>query len=148
MNMQARVPHLPQIPMTVEATGLNPVFARDILIKSMFRKNVQTPREVEKTLACSAPVALELLELARSQNMIEVLGNTGEGKASQLRYQMSEAGKSRALDALAQSEYFGALPIPLEMYKEQVAKQSVADVGITKAALEGSMGHLLSILSC
>ncbi|MBR9865269.1 MAG: ATPase [Rhodobacteraceae bacterium] len=139
MNMQARTLHPPKIPMSVAATGLNPVFARDILIKTMFRKNVSTPGEVEKTLCCSTPVALELIEMARSQNMLEVTGKSG----TELRYQMSESGKARALDALAQSEYFGALPIPLDDYREQVKLQSVSDVGITQEALENSMGHLI-----
>ena len=48
MNMQARTPHIPAIPMTIAATGLNPVFARDILIKTMFRKNVSTPTRSRK----------------------------------------------------------------------------------------------------
>lgn len=139
MNMQARTPHLPAIPMTVAATGLNAVFARDILIKTMFRKNVSLPSEVESNLCCSSPIALELIEFARSQNLIEVVGREG----TELRYQLTDAGKGRALDALGQSEYFGALPIPLDHYKEQVKLQSVADVGITQSALEGSMGHLI-----
>jgi hypothetical protein len=139
MNMQARIPHLPAIPMTVAATGLNPVFARDILIKTMFRKNVSLPSEVESNLSCSSPIALEIIEFARVQNLIEVVGREN----TELRYQLTESGKSRALDALAQSEYFGALPIPLDHYKEQVKLQSVADVGITQSALEGSMGHLI-----
>ncbi|MEM7438980.1 MAG: ATPase [Pseudomonadota bacterium] len=126
--------------MSISATGLSPVFARDILIKSMFRKNVATPKEVETTLSCTAPVALELIELARASNLIEVMGQSNDGE---MRYNLTESGKSRALDALAQSEYFGALPIPLAHYKSLVAKQSVADVGITEAALKGSMGHLI-----
>ena len=99
MNMQARIPNLPAIPMTVAATGLNPVFARDILIKTMFRKNVSLPSEVESNLCCSSPIALEIIEFARVQNLIEVVGREG----TELRYQLTEAGKSRALDALAQS---------------------------------------------
>ncbi len=143
MNMQARIPHLPKVPMSLAETGLNPVFARDILIKTMFRKNVESGRDVERELCCSTPVALELIEMARSQGLIEVMGSTGEGNAKSMRYQMSDSGKARALDALGQSEYFGSLPIPLEVYKKQVKLQSVADVGITKAALENSMGHLI-----
>ena len=140
MNMQTRVPHLPQPPMTVEGTGLNPVFSRDILIKSMFRKNVSTGADVEATLCCTTPVALELIEMARAQGMIEVMGQSSAGN---MRYQLTESGKARALDALAQSEYFGALPIPLSHYKEQVKLQSVKDVGITETALKGAMGHLI-----
>ncbi len=143
MNIQARIPHRPPVPMSVEATGLDPVFARDILIKTMFRKNVETALDVERELCCSTPVALELIELARGQSLIEVKGFTGEGGSKVMRYQISDNGKARALDALKQSEYFGALPIPLEIYKKQVALQSVADVGITRSALEAAMSHLV-----
>ncbi|MEM9852517.1 MAG: ATPase, partial [Pseudomonadota bacterium] len=95
---------------------------------------------VEATLSCATPVALELIEMARAQNLIEVVGQTRDGT---MRYQMSESGKSRALDALAQSEYFGSLPIPLDHYKEQVKLQSIKDVGITESALKAGMGNLV-----
>ncbi len=41
-------------------------------------------------------------------------------------YQLTDAGKSRALDALSQSEYYGACPVPLDHYREQVKRQSIA----------------------
>lgn len=126
--------------MSINATGLSPVFARDILIKSMFRKNVASAQEVESTLCCTSPVALEIIELARVGNMIEVMGQSTDGD---MRYQLTETGKARAIDALAQSEYFGALPIPLDHYKALVEKQSVADVGITETALKNAMGNLI-----
>ena len=58
-------------------------------------------------------------------------------------YQLTDAGKARALDALAQSEYFGAMPVPLEVYREQVKRQSVRNLQITRAQLTGAMGHLV-----
>lgn len=140
MNIQAPPAFMPAPPMTLEATGLNPVFARDILLKSMFRKNITTGKEFEGTLSCTTPVALELIEFARSQMLIEVMGRTPDGS---MRFQLTESGKARALDALQQSEYFGALPIPLDHYREVVKRQSVADVGITEEALKRAMGHLI-----
>ena len=58
-------------------------------------------------------------------------------------YQLSDAGKARALDALSQSEYYGALPVPLEVYQEQVKRQSIRNIQMTRAALTGAMGHLI-----
>jgi SpoVK/Ycf46/Vps4 family AAA+-type ATPase len=58
-------------------------------------------------------------------------------------FRLSDTGKARALDALAQSEYYGAMPIPLEVYAEQVKRQSVRNMKITRDALTGSMGHLI-----
>lgn len=58
-------------------------------------------------------------------------------------FRLSDTGKARALDALSQSEYFGPMPIPLERYAEQVKKQSVRNMMITRQALVAAMGHLI-----
>ena len=43
-------------------------------------------------------------------------------------YQLTDGGKARALDALAQSEYYGAMPVPLAVYREQVKRQSIRNL--------------------
>ncbi len=47
-------------------------------------------------------------------------------------YQLTDAGKARALDALSQSEYYGAMPVPLAVYAEQVKRQSIRNIQITR----------------
>ncbi len=58
-------------------------------------------------------------------------------------YQLTDAGKARALDALAQSEYFGPMPVPLAVYAEQVQRQSIRNIQISRDQLTGAMGHLV-----
>jgi predicted ATPase with chaperone activity len=58
-------------------------------------------------------------------------------------YPADRCGKARALDALSQSEYFGAMPVPLEVYREQVKRQSIRNIQITREQLTGAMGHLI-----
>lgn len=58
-------------------------------------------------------------------------------------YQLTDAGKARALDALAQSEYFGSMPVPLEVYREQVERQSIRNIQVTRDQLINAMGHLI-----
>jgi len=58
-------------------------------------------------------------------------------------YQLTDAGKARALDALSQSEYYGAMPVPMEIYAEQVQRQSIKNIQITREQLTGAMGHLI-----
>ena len=53
-----------------------------------------------------------------------------------MRYQITDAGKARALDALAQSEYYGALPVPLSVFEAQVERQKISDVVITRKDLD------------
>ncbi len=143
MNMHSRIALAPLEPSTLEETGLSTIFAREIFIKTMFRKNLQHASQMAKELCVTVPVVMELIEMCRAQNLIETLGNGDGDMASQMRYQMTETGKRTALLALEQSEYYGALPVPMADFEIQVERQTIRNVGITKAKLEDAMDHLI-----
>jgi predicted ATPase with chaperone activity len=52
-----------------------------------------------------------------------------------LRYSLSEAGKAVAHEALAQSQYLGPAPVPLEAYQEQLKKQRITNEALDIEAL-------------
>ncbi|MXU65327.1 ATPase [Oceanomicrobium pacificus] len=133
----------PKAPVNMSDTGLEDIMMRDIMLKTMFRRNLSNVSEISRTLCVSVPIAQELIDMCRTQNLIETLGAIGASTTSELRYQLTDSGKARALDALAQSEYFGALPVPLPDYWKQTAKQAIGDAVITREKLEGAMQHLV-----
>ncbi|TNC47821.1 ATPase [Rubellimicrobium rubrum] len=133
----------PPAPRTLEGMKLHPVMMRDILLKTMFRMNVTLVSEISRAVCLPMPVTQELVDLARSQKLCEAMGTLNANSGNEMGYQLTDAGKARALDALAQSEYYGAMPVPLEIYREQVSKQSIRNISITRAQLEGAMGHLI-----
>ncbi|SFR57623.1 ATPase [Litoreibacter janthinus] len=137
-GVQAPVP-----PKSLKDTGLSIVMMRDILLKTVFRKNLEHVSDMAEAICLSLPLTQQLVEIAREQKLIEAQGTLHAGSGSEMAFQLSDAGKSRALDALSQSEYYGALPVPLEMYKEQVKKQSVRNIQITRDKLLSNMGHLI-----
>ncbi|EPX80780.1 ATPase with chaperone activity, associated with Flp pilus assembly [Litoreibacter arenae] len=137
-GVQAPVP-----PKSLKDTGLSIVMMRDILLKTIFRKNLEHVSQMAEAICLSMPLTQQLVEITREQKLIEAQGTLHAGSGSEMAFQLSDAGKSRALDALSQSEYYGALPVPLEMYKEQVKRQSVRNIQITRDKLLGSMGHLI-----
>ncbi|GFE65399.1 ATP-binding protein [Litoreibacter roseus] len=144
MNMQTTPGVLaPAPPKTLQDTGLSIVMMRDILLKTIFRKNLETVEEMSKAICLTVPLTQQLVEIARDQKLVEAQGTLHAGSGSEMTFQLSDAGKARALDALSQSEYYGALPVPLEMYKEQTERQSVRNIQITEDRLLGSMGHLI-----
>ena len=133
----------PPSPRRLEDVGLNVVMMRDILLKTMFRTNVALPSDLARAIALPTSITQELIDIARSQKLVEATGQlVGQG-ATEIGYQLTEAGKNRALDALSQSEYYGAMPVPLEAYKQQVKRQSVRDIKLTRAELLRGMGHLI-----
>jgi hypothetical protein len=143
MNVHTGDVLAPPAPRSLRETGLSMVMMRDILLKTMFRQNIETVSEIARTVCLPIAVAQELVDLARDQKLVEAMGNMHATSGPEMVYQLSDAGRARALDALAQSEYYGALPVPLESYYAQTRRQSVRNIQITRQMLEGSMGHLV-----
>ncbi|PIE09756.1 MAG: ATPase [Rhodobacterales bacterium] len=116
---------------------------RDILIKTMFRKNIDYASDLARAICLPLAVTLELIEMGRNQRLIEATGTLNANSGSEMGYQLTDAGKERALDALAQSEYFGAMPVPMSVYAEQVKRQSIRNIQMSRERLSGAMGHLV-----
>ena len=143
MNMHASSVMAPPAPRSLEDTGLTNVMMRDILLKTMFRQNLDQVTEMAHVLCLPNNVTQELVDLARTQKLVEATGTLHANSGGEMGYQLSDAGKARALDALSQSEYYGAMPIPMEDYGEQVKRQSIRNIQVTREQLVGAMGHLI-----
>ncbi|MBT8153012.1 ATPase [Epibacterium ulvae] len=143
MNMQASPVVAPPAPKGLAQMKLPIVMMRDIMLKTMFRKNVDMVSEVAEAICLPASVTQELIDMARDQKLLEATGTLNANNGNEMGYQLTDAGKARALDALSQSEYFGAMPVPLEVYREQVERQSIRNIMVTRQQLTSAMGHLI-----
>ncbi|SES13570.1 hypothetical protein SAMN04490244_10637 [Tranquillimonas rosea] len=143
MNIHADAVTAPPLPRSLEEMRLPTVMMRDILLKTMFRMNLEHVSQIARTICLPVPVTQELVDLARSQRLLEATGTLHATSSSEMGYQLSENGKARAMDALAQSEYFGAMPVPLDIYRAQVERQSIRNVQVTRKQLTDAMGHLI-----
>ncbi len=144
MNIQATPQVIaPPAPRTLADTGLTLVMMRDILIKTMFRTNLDLASEVSRAICLPLTLTQELIDLARTQRLLEATGTLHATSGNEMGYQLTDGGKARALDALAQSEYYGAMPVPLAEYSAQVQRQSVRNMKLTRDQLMVGMGHLI-----
>lgn len=77
----------------------------------------------------------------RGDALIKTLGNRGTSGASKqadkMHYQLTDAGRNRAREVLAQSSYFGAFPVMLEAFTAQCEAQSIRKAVISREALAG-----------
>ncbi len=133
----------PPAPRTVEGMQLHPVMMRDILLKTMFRMNVTLVSEIARAICLPVAVTQQLVDVARGQKLCEAMGTMSATTTHEMAYQLTDAGRSRALDALSQSEYYGAMPVPLDVYREQIKRQSIRNVSVTRDQLMAAMGHLI-----
>ncbi|MEX0340435.1 MAG: ATPase, partial [Arenibacterium sp.] len=143
MNMQPAGVLAPPTPRELQDMKLPIVMMRDILLKTIFRKNTDTVSEIAEAICVPLQVTQELVDMAREQRLLEATGTLNANSGNEMGYQLTDGGKARALDALAQSEYFGAMPVPLEVYSEQVERQSIRNIQITRDQLTNAMGHLI-----
>ena len=133
----------PPQPRTLAETGLSLVMLRDILLKTMFRMNLDLVSDLSKVICLPVPLTQELVDMSRGQKLLEATGTLHATSGNEMGYQLTDAGKARALDALSQSEYYGALPVPLADYSAQMRRQSVRDIKLTRPDLLKGMGHLI-----
>jgi hypothetical protein len=145
MNVEAPLSNVsaPTSPRSLGDVGISIVMMRDILLKSIFRTNLDQVSALSKVICLPVPLTQELVDLARTQKLIEATGTMHATAGNEMGYQLTDAGKARALDALSQSEYYGAMPIPLEQYKVQIKRQSVRDIRLNREQLLSGMGHLI-----
>ncbi len=143
MNIETPKIVAPQAPRTLEQTGLSIILMRDILLKTMFRMNLQTVSEIARAVCLPVPITQELVDVGRQQKLVEATGTLLANSGNEMGYQLSGTGKARALDALSQSEYYGAMPVPLDIYRKQVAQQSIRNVRITREELRAAMHGLV-----
>lgn len=143
MNMIAQNVIAPIPPRTLADTGLNTVLMRDILLKTMFRTNMDTVSGLARLICLPIALTQELVDMGRAQRLIEAMGTLHANSGGEMGYQLTEGGKARALDALTQSEYYGAMPVPLADYAVQMRKQSIRNIQLTRPQLMAAMGHLV-----
>jgi hypothetical protein len=144
MNIQ-NVPSVlaPPQPRSLAEVGISMIMMRDILLKTMFRTNLDLVTALSRVLCLPSTLVQELVDIGRGQKLLQATGTLHATSGNEMGYQLTDGGKARALDALAQSEYYGAMPIPLEAYKEQVKRQSVRNIKLSRTELLKGMGHLI-----
>jgi predicted ATPase with chaperone activity len=146
MNLQvaeSRVPPPPP-PASLAETGLPGTLMRDILIKTMYRMSLNHISEIAKAVCLPFAQVQQLIDEARAERLVEAMGTLHAGAtSSEMGFQLTEAGRNYAQAALALSEYFGAMPVPLEAYAQQVRRQSIRKIKITREQLLAAMGDLI-----
>jgi len=116
MNMQTSNVMAPPAPKTLAQMKLPLAMMRDILLKTMFRRNETLVTELAKTICLPVPVVQELVDLARSQLLLEATGTMSAGSGNEMG---------------------------LDIYREQIKRQSIRNIQVTRDQLTTAMGHLI-----
>ena len=125
---------LPPQPRTVGETGLNFLFLIELLAKTIFLRGQLHLADLVDHTGLSIGALEPLLSFMRTERLCEVT-RSGEAETA-TAYTLTEMGRLRAQDFLQKSQYAGPAPVSLQAYVEQVRKQSVIDMQVTREDLQ------------
>ncbi len=127
---------VPRAPTSLAETGLQPGFLLALMIKIVYRLGIEQPTDISRAIKLPVPLVEKLLADAVDKKLLEMLGQLGASMTAEMRYGLTSKGKAWALEALAQSEWVGPAPVPLELYTQQVKAQSIRGEVLTRPMLE------------
>jgi predicted ATPase with chaperone activity len=125
----------PVAPQKIHETGLDEGFLIDLMVKTIYRAGLERPSEIGREMKLSVGIVTQLIEAAQAQRLMETLGQLGASLTAEMRYTLTGKGREWALEALAQSEYYGPAPVTLEAFAAQIKAQSIRDVTLTRPTL-------------
>jgi predicted ATPase with chaperone activity len=132
----------PPAPRTLEETGLTGEAVDDLLLKALYVQGVQTGRELTAALALPHALLDERLLLLQQRRHVAVGGTTGPNRGS-YRFDLTDAGRGRAREAMQTSQYVGPAPVPLATFEEWIEKQSLRHVRVTPETIASGFGSLV-----
>jgi len=130
---------VPPEPATLAETGLPESVLLDLMLKLVFLGPDETVADLAMAMRLSPKLLSDLLETAVRGQLVAALGSSSGALA--MRHELTEAGKTRAREALARSAYAGPAPVPLETYAHWLERQKVTneviDVPRMRRAFDG-----------
>ncbi len=126
-------------PQSIAETGVRDAVLEDIALKTLYASGPFSVIELSRQTRLSFEVAHDLFTRLRGKLLCEVVGMTSNVP----QIAITSQGRSRAVELLAQCQYYGAAPVSLASYVQQVRKQSVRDVTVRPVDVERAFANLV-----
>jgi predicted ATPase with chaperone activity len=115
----------------VRDTGLTAEAINDLLLKTLYVQGLRTGQQLVESVCLPFDILDEQLMSAQQRRLVEVRGTGALGRIG-YGFDLTGQGRERAREALDASQYVGAAPITLAMYREWVHKQTIQNVHVTR----------------
>jgi len=140
---------IPEAPMSTAATftaarnldevGVRRNLLEDLALKILYMEGELSLRELAQEMCVGLAIVEEIFQRLRRDQLCEVTGMT----IGVHRIAPTSAGKSRALELLAQNQYAGPAPVSLKDYVERVHAQSVREMKVHPPDVQKAFEHLV-----
>ena len=145
-KLAAAIDAAPKSPRSLSDVGLALPDLLNLMAKAIFTIGEVTPSSLADTLKLPPRAVDELIQEADDRRLLHMRGavrnETGSG-APELRYGLTEKGAQWAHDAMAQNQYIGPAPVPLDAYCARVRRQRIVNERVTREMINEAFGDLV-----
>jgi predicted ATPase with chaperone activity len=124
---------------SIEEVGVRRNLLEDLALKTLCLIGEMSLHELARHMGLNLGMADELFQRLRKDHLCQVTGMTGGVH----RITTTSAGKSRALELLAQNQYVGPAPVSIQDYVSRIRGQSVRSMEITPAEVSRAFEELV-----
>jgi len=133
----------PQMPRSVEETGLSLGFLTDLALKMLYFEGYLSGYELAEQMKLPyAGVVDQVLEFLKREKLCEVKGAGGFAEAA-YQYAISDKGRLMAREALDRSHYAGPAPVTLEAYRQAIREQPLGQVVVHQRTMRQALSRLV-----
>jgi len=124
---------------SIEEIGVRRNLLEDLALKTLYLVGEMSVHELSSHMRLRPSMGEELFQRLRKDQLCQVTGMTGRAQC----ITTTSAGKSRALELLAQNQYTGPAPVSLDDYVNRIHDQSVRGIQIVPSDMNRAFEHLV-----
>ncbi|MGH7499565.1 MAG: hypothetical protein ACREL3_12025, partial [Gemmatimonadales bacterium] len=136
------LPVTPPAPERIEDTGLTTEFITELLLRTLYVQGSLLGQTLSETVKLPFPIIDDLLLTMQHRRLVEVRGVSGPSRGTYL-FDLTDAGRARAREAMAAMSYVGPAPVPLSQYRVSVGAQSIRHARVNQEAVHAGLGWLV-----
>lgn len=130
----------PREPRTWEEAGLDPVLGEQLVLRYLAGAHTAAARQVSDHLALALPLTKDLLEQLKQGKLLQHRGATGLGD---FIYELTDAGRNKAIEYKRMCAYVGPAPVPFPQYLAAVQEQALRSRAPSPADLDRAFADLV-----
>jgi len=128
-------------PQSLADSGLTRGFLAELITKILLLRGRLSLSALAGIVKLPASIVAEVLAFVRAERLAEV--NRSGATDADAEFQLTEAGRARAGEALERCQYAGPAPVPLAAYAQTVAQQSQRELRFGSEEVRRALSGLI-----
>jgi hypothetical protein len=134
---------IPRPPDSLEETGLSEDFVAGLVLKALHTRGATLGFDLFDTLALPASVLDDVVQRLQERRLVEVHSTKGPRRGEWV-FELTDAGRSRAIEEMDVSRYVGPAPVPFDEFRRWVELQTIERARVSQQELRQALDGVVT----